>query len=263
MLDQIIRFSLKKRGFILGLFIAVLFFGLQSLFGLSIDVFPDLNRPTVTIMSEGHGMAPEEVESLITIPLENNLNGIQGVERIRSTSGIGLAVTNLEFGWTTDIYRARQLVAERLQVARESLPQDVMPVMGPVSSIMGQIQMISLAAGTSGLQPQELRTLAEWTLRPRLLTISGVSQVISIGGGLRQFQVRISTEKLNQFQLSLEDLDHQLQTISQNTTGGFLEKDGKEFLIRNIGKITSLEDLKIRLLDFILESPFCSLKLQK
>lgn len=244
MLDLLIKFSLEKRGFILGVFIAVLFFGLQSLFGLSIDVFPDLNRPTVTLMTEGHGMAPEEVESLITIPLENNLNGIPEVERIRSSSGIGLSAVNLEFGWNTDIYRARQLVAERLQVASENLPKDVMPIMGPISSIMGQIQMISVAPGTSNLTPQELRTLAEWTIRPRLLTIPGVSQVISIGGGLRQFQVRIDTEKLNRHQLDLEDLDHQLQSISQNTTGGFLEKAKKEYLIRNIGKITSLDDLR-------------------
>jgi Cu(I)/Ag(I) efflux system membrane protein CusA/SilA len=243
-LNSIIRFSLNHRLFLLSATIALILGGLASLQSMPVDVFPDLNRPTVTIMTESHGMAPEEVETLVTIPLESFLNGLPGVERVRSVSGIGLSVLYVEFGWGTDIYRNRQLVAEKLSLAQERMPEGVTPVMGPISSIMGQIQMLALGQGDSTLDPIELRTIAEWVIRPRLLTIPGVAQVISIGGGLKQYQIHVSAEKLRRYQLTLEELDEKLSHIGENSTGGFLDKDSSEFLIRNIGAVSSLEDIQ-------------------
>jgi CzcA family heavy metal efflux pump len=243
-LNSIIRFSLNHRLLLTALTAAIVLVGFVSLSKLSVDVFPDLNRPTVTIMSETHGMAPEEVETLVTLPLESFLNGLPGVERIRSVSGIGLSVVYVEFGWSTDIYRNRQLVAEKLNLAKERLPQDITPVMGPISSIMGQIQMIALAQGESQLNPIELRSLAEWVIRPRLLTIPGVAQVISIGGGLKQYQILVSAEKLRRYQFTLEELDQKLSRISENSTGGFLDKGKEEYLVRHIGAVSSQEDIE-------------------
>ncbi len=244
MLNWIIRFSLNHRLLVTALTAAVVVAGIFSLSQLSIDVFPDLNRPTVTIMTETHGMAPEEVETLVTLPLETFLNGIPGVERVRSVSGIGLSIVYVEFEWSTDIYRNRQLVAEKLSLAKERLPKDISPVMGPISSIMGQIQMIALAQGDSGLNPVDLRSQAEWVIRPRLLTIPGVAQVVSIGGGLKQYQIHVSANKMRRYQLTLDELDVKLSRISENSTGGFLDKDKEEFLIRHIGAVTSLEDIE-------------------
>jgi CzcA family heavy metal efflux pump len=244
MLNAIIRFALNNRLLTLCLTALIVVWGTASLVDLSIDVFPDLNRPTVTIMTEGHGMAPEEVETLVTFPLETALNGLPGIERVRSVSGVGLSVINVEFEWGTDIYRNRQLVGEKLVLAKEQLPDDVTPVMGPVSSIMGQIQILGLSTEDGSLSPMELRTLAEWVVRPQLLTISGVAQVISMGGGLKQYQILISAEKLGRYQISLDDLDARLEHISENTTGGFLEKDNKEYLIRNLGVVYSTEDIE-------------------
>lgn len=245
MLNRIIRLALTQRVLVLAGAAFILIFGIFTVRDLPIDVFPDLNRPTVTILTEAHGMAPEEVETLVTLPLESHLNGIPGVDRVRSQTGIGLSVVYVEFDWGTDIYRNRQLVAEKISLAREKLPKDAVPIMGPITSIMGQIQMIALSAETgSSVSPIELRTIAEWTLRPRLLTISGVSQVISIGGGLKQYQILVSAEKLNSFQLSIHQMDEELRQISQNTTGGFLDKDNQEYLVRNIGVVNSIEDIE-------------------
>ena len=244
MLNLIIRNALRHRLFVVALAALVLVYGAITLKNLPIDVFPDLTKPTVTIMTEGHGRAPEEVETLITLPIEQAVNGIPGLERIRSTSGIGLSAIYLEFSWDSDLYRSRQLVAEKLQLARERMPEDVQPVMAPIASLMGQIQQIALSTKNESLSPIELRTLAEWTLRPRLLSIPGVAQVISIGGGLKQYQILVSAEKLNQKQITLEQLDRALIKISQNTTGGFLDKEKQEFLIRNIGAVTNIQDIQ-------------------
>ncbi len=244
MLNTIIKFALRNRLLTLCLTALIIVWGTVSLTSLSVDVFPDLNRPTVTIMTEGHGMAPEEVETLVTFPLETSLNGLPGIERIRSVSGIGLSIIYVEFAWGTDIYRNRQLAAEKLALAKEQLPESVTPVMGPISSIMGQVQILSLSDKNGKLSPMELRTLAEWTVRPRMLTIPGVAQVISMGGGLKQYQILINAEKLGRYQLSLEAIDESLAHISENTTGGFLEKDNKEFLVRNLGVVYSVEDIE-------------------
>lgn len=211
---------------------------------LPIDVFPDITKPTVTILTEAHGLAPEEVETRVTLPIENELNGLPGLQRIRSQSGIGLSVISVEFDWGTDIYRNRQLVQEKLNLSKERLPESLTPVMGPLGSLMGQIQQIAVTSDSADVTPMQLRSLAEWVLRPRLMTIPGVSQVISIGGGLKQYQILASAEKMNQHQLSIEQIDHELKQISQNTTGGFLDKNGQEFLIRNIGTVDGIEDIK-------------------
>ena len=243
MLNAIIKFALRNRLLSLCITAFIIVWGTVSLTSLSVDVFPDLNRPTVTIMTESHGMAPEEVETLVTFPLETSLNGLPGIERTRSVSGVGLSIIYVEFEWGTDIYRNRQLVAEKLVLAKEQLPAEITPVMGPISSIMGQIQILGLSTTDTSIAPMDLRTLAEWTLRPRLLTIPGVAQVISMGGGLKQYQILINAEKLGRHQLSLEDIDKALTHISENTTGGFLEKSGKEFLVRNLGVVYSTDDI--------------------
>jgi CzcA family heavy metal efflux pump len=244
MLNRIIRFALNHRLLVIAVTALVIVYGALTVRNLPIDVFPDINKPTVTIMTEAHGMAPEEVETRVTFPIESVLNGLPGVERVRSQSGIGLSAIYVEFEWNTDIYRNRQLVQEKLALAKERLPRDISPVMGPVSSLMGQIQQIALYSEDDSVAPMEVRNIAEWVLRPRLMTIPGVAQVISIGGGLKQYQILLSAEKINKFQISLEHIDKELAQISQNTTGGFLEKGTQEFLVRNIGVVETIDDIK-------------------
>ena len=243
-LDSMIRFSLKNRLAVILMGIFIFIYGGYIATKLPVDVFPDLNRPVVTVMTEGHGLAPEEVETLISLPLETALNGIPGVERIRSSSGIGLSVIYVEFGWGTDIYRNRQFVAERLQVAKESLPDDVLPIMAPTSSIMGEIQFIGIRSQNNELSPMELRTLADWTIRPRLMTISGLSQIIIMGGDVKQYQILVSSDKLQRTGISLEDLKHALSEISENSSGGFIDVDKQEYLIRPIGRLQSVEEIE-------------------
>ena len=244
MLNAIIRFSLNHRLFVMAAAALLLVYGAATVSTLTVDVFPDITRPTVTILTESHGMAPEEVESRVTLPIESYLNGLSGMERIRSQSGIGLSVIYVEFEWGTDIYRNRQLVQERLNLAKERLPRDISPIMGPVGSLMGQIQQIAVTTEKADISPMQLRSFAEFTLRPRLMTIPGVAQVIAIGGGLRQYQILASADKLSQYQISLDQLDKELSQISQNTTGGFLEKGGQEYLVRNIGVVENLADIE-------------------
>lgn len=243
MLDRIIRYSLTHRLLVLTVGVIITAYGLFTVSRMPVDVFPDLNRPTVNIMTEAAGMAPEEVETLVTLPLETVLNGLPGVERVRSTTGIGLSVIYVEFGWDTEIYRNRQLVAEKLQLAKEKLPQGVTPVMGPIASIMGEIQLIGLSSPNQEVSALELRTFADWTIRPRLLSVPGVAQVIAIGGGVKQYQILLSAEKIQKNQLPLEEIEKALSKISLNTTGGYIDLEKKEFLIRNIGTIKSEADI--------------------
>jgi len=243
MLDRIIKLALTQRLIFVSLAAMLVGYGGFVLTQLPVDVFPDLNRPTVTIMTEAEGMAPEEVETLVTYPVETALNGLPGVERVRSSSGVGLSVIYVEFAWGTEIYRNRQTVQEKLEQAKEKLPKGITPVMGPISSIMGEIQLVGLSAKDNSVSPMQLRTLADWTLRPRLLSIPGVAQVISIGGGVRQFQILLSASKIQKLQLSIDDVEHFLSDISKNTTGGFIDIDRKEYLIRNIGVTKTKEDI--------------------
>jgi len=244
MLNAIIRFSLRNRLSVVLLAIAAVVYGGWIAKNLPIDVFPDLNRPIVTVLTEAHGLAPEEVETLVTLPIETALNGTPGVSRVRSSSGIGISIVYVEFDWGTEIFRNRQLVSERLQLARERLPDDMAPIIGPVSSIMGEIQFVGLTSPDASVTPMDLRTLADWTVRPRLMTIAGISQVVVMGGERKQYQILVSSEKLQRRGISLGDLKAALAEISENTTGGFLNAGDKEYLIRPLGRVESLEDIE-------------------
>ena len=239
MLNRLIRFSLRNRLFVVALAALVMVYGVVTLVNLPIDVLPDLNRPRVTIFLEANGMAPEEIESQVNLPVETSLNGAPGVEVVRSVASPGLGMVFVEFDWKTEIYRARQLTAERLQSVQ--LPDGISAQLGPISSIMGQIMMVAVTGDTTS--PADLRTLSDFTIRRRLMSIKGVSQVIPIGGERLQYQVLISSGKLRQYNISINDIDNALQQSNQNTTGGFVNNKGSEVLIRNIARAKSLEDL--------------------
>lgn len=219
-------------------------YGAWTLSRTPVDVFPDLNKPTVTIMTEAGGMAAEEVEQLITFPLETTMNGLPGVETVRSTSSAGLSFVYVTFDWTTEIFRARQMVSERLSSMEEGLPQGVIPRMGPISSIMGEIMQVAIPIDTAKISPMQVREYADWVLRPRLMAIPGVAQVIPIGGEVRQFQVQPSTVRMAELGITHEQLEAALKGFSSNTSGGFLELNGREYLIRNLGRTSLLDDLK-------------------
>jgi CzcA family heavy metal efflux pump len=243
MLDRLIKLSLKNRLFVVALSVLLIVYGSITITKLPVDVFPDLNRPTVNILTEAPGLAPEEVETLVTLPLETSLNGAPGVKRVRSSSGIGLSIIYVEFDWDIDIYRARQLVQERLQLSSNKLPKGISPSMGPISSIMGEIMLIGISSKSGNTDGMDLRTFADWTLRQRLLTISGIAQVISIGGGVKQYQVLASPEKMAAFGVSLQEVSDAAANSQSNTAGGYLQGTHQEALIRNIGRTTSLEDI--------------------
>lgn len=242
MFAAIVRGSLANRLFIMAAGLAVMVYGLFTLNKLPIDVFPDLNRPTVTLIAEAHGLAPEEVESLVTFPIETAMNGMAGVLRVRSVSGVGLSIVYIEFGWSTDIYRARQQVAERLQLIREQLPTDVTAQMGPLSSVMGEIMLIAMSSETA--DAMTLRELADFTVRPQLLTVSGVSQVIPIGGEVRQYRVVPDPDLMVTLDVSLEDIESTISHFGTSTGGGFVNLQAREYLIRNIGRTTQIENLR-------------------
>jgi HME family heavy-metal exporter len=206
-----------------------------------VDVFPDLNRPTVTLLTEAEGLAPEEVERLVTFPIETAMNGMPGVTRVRSVSAVSLSIVYVEFDWSAELYRARQLVAERLSVVRASLPPNISPVMGPVSSIMGEIMLVAVRA--EGVTPMATREAVDFTIRPRLLAIPGVSQVIPIGGEVRQYRVTPDPAAMLALGVSAEQLDTALARFGTNTGGGFVDQRGREYLIRNLGLTQRLEDL--------------------
>lgn len=244
MFKAIIHSSLSQRLFVLAVAILLLVYGMLSLKQLPVDVFPDLNKPTVTLMTEAAGMAPEEVEQLITFPVETAMNGLPGVTRVRSVSGIGLSVVYVEFDWGTDIYRNRQQVAERLALVKEQIPAGITPQIGPISSIMGEIMLIAMTVDPAKANPMQARELADWVVRPRLLTVPGVSQVIPIGGEVKQYRVEPDMANLDRLGISLEQMEKALANFAANTSGGFLESQAQEYLIRNIGRTTRLENLQ-------------------
>jgi len=244
--DRIIAFSIHNRLLVVAGAALVLVYGTYTLAHLPVDVLPDLNRPTVTLLTEAEGLAPEEVETLVTLPIEQAMNGAAGVERVRSVSGIGLSIVYVEFGWGADVYLTRQLVTERLQAV--ALPEGVTPSLGPVTSIMGQIMLVGLtasgdAAEGGGTDALALRDLADYTVRTRLQTIPGVSNVIAIGGGVRQVQVRPDPARLRAFGLTLDDVEQALAGAAENGTGGYLDRGGEESLVRVIARTTDLAEI--------------------
>ncbi|HEX8833829.1 MAG TPA: efflux RND transporter permease subunit, partial [Abditibacteriaceae bacterium] len=243
MLNRIIAWSLAHRSIVAALTALVLIYGGITASQLPVDVLPDLNRPVVTIMSEAHGLAPEEVETLVTLPIETAMNGATGVERVRSTSAPGLSIVYVEFGWGTDIYTDRQVVNEKLSQLGASLPADVVPSLSPISSVMGEIMLISLTSKSGKTDPLQLRTLADWVVRPRLLSVAGVSQVIAIGGGRKQYQVLIDPQKLRQYGVSLQAVSQAVEKGNISTTGGWIERGGREYLVRNLGRAVTPEDI--------------------
>jgi HME family heavy-metal exporter len=242
MFDAIIQASLTHRLFVLVGALALALYGLLTLRELPVDVFPDLNRPTVTLIAEAEGLAPEEVELLVTYPIETAMNGMPGVSRVRSVSGVGLSIVYVEFDWSVDIYRARQQVAERLQLVREQLPRNVAAQMGPISSVMGEIMLIAMSSTT--VDPMALRELADFTVRPQLLTVPGVAQVIPIGGEVRQYRIVPDPRRMASLDVSFEAIENALKQFGTNTGGGFVDLKSREVLIRNIGRTTRIEDLR-------------------
>jgi len=245
MLNAIIRFSLRNRLLVIALALFLLVYGGWQATRLPIDVFPSLDRPRVVVITEAPGMAPEEIETLITFPIETVLNGATGVEAVRSQSDVGLSMINVEFGWGTDIYNDRQVVAERLAVVSERLPAGIRPQLAPISSIMGQIVIFGMYSESGATSPMELRTLADWTVRQRLLTIPGVAQVIVMGGERKQFQVLVDPNSLQRYGVTLRDVKQALRESNQNTAGGYLDEQGpNELLVRAIGRVRSLDELR-------------------
>ncbi len=244
MLDAIIKWSLHNRLIVVAFAALLLVWGTYTALNLPVDVLPDLNKPTITILTEANGLAPEEVETLVSFPIETAMNGVPGVERVRSQSGIGLSVVYVEFDWGSEIYRNRQLVTEKLAQAREQLPANVSPNLAPVSSIMGEIMLVSVKSKSGKTDALDVRTLADWTIRPRLLTIAGVAQIINIGGGVKQYQVLVTPEKLKQFGVTIEEISAALEKSNTNTTGGFVDANSQEYLVRNLGRFYSVDELK-------------------
>lgn len=244
MFTWLLDFSLKNRMIVILLSAISMVYGAYTLSKMPVDVFPDLNKPTVTIMTEAGGMASEEVEQLITFPLETAMNGLPGVEAIRSVSSAGLSFIYVTFDWSVDIYRARQMVSERLSSMDGAIPDGIVSRMGPISSIMGEIMQIAIPIDESKISSMQVREYADWVLRPRLMAISGVAQVIPIGGQVRQFQVQPNTRRMAELGLSILQIEDALRGYSANTSGGFLESNNREYLIRHIGRTSSLEDLK-------------------
>jgi CzcA family heavy metal efflux pump len=241
--DRIISWSLHNRPLVLGLSVIFLAVGAWVAWRMPVDVLPDLTAPTVTILVEGQGMAPTDMETLVTFPIETALNGAAGVRRVRSATAVGIAVVWVEFEWGQDIYRARQTVNERVAAVAADLPPQVdAPTLAPVSSIMGEILFIALRSDRH--DPLQLRTIAEAQVRRRLLAVPGVSQVVATGGGERQFQVIVSPERLVAADVSIDEVEEALRRASRNTSAGFRVASGQEYLIQGVGQIRTISDIE-------------------
>ncbi|MEP2772578.1 MAG: efflux RND transporter permease subunit [Fulvivirga sp.] len=243
MLNRILQISLENRLFVLLAAVLLTVSGIFVFRDMNVDVFPDLTAPTVTILTEAHGMESEEVEKLVTYQLETAMNGSPNVRRIRSSSAVGISIVWVEFEWGTDIYRARQIVSERIPMVRENLPSGVgTPTMAPISSIMGEVMLLGVRSDS--LSPMELRTLADWTIRPRIKSIGGIANVIVIGGDYKQYQVLANPEKLKYYNVSLGELLKKVQESNINAPGGFLNEYGNQYIIKGSGRAYSVEHLE-------------------
>lgn len=241
MLNALIRFSLSQRGLVLMAASLVLILGIKRAAELPIEVLPDLTKPTVTILTEAPGYSPEEVETLVTIPLENAIMGVTGVSRLRSTNDISLSLVYVEFEWDTDIYKARQFVQERLEGA--DLPGDILPYMTPVASLMGNIMLVGLVDPTEKTDPKDLRSFADWTVARRLQAIPGIAEVLSMGGGIRQLQIQPNPERMRALGVTFDEILKTAADTVANTTGGFLTESAQEIMVRNLAMTTDPETL--------------------
>ncbi len=241
MIDKTIGWSLKNRLFVVLGGLLLLVWGGYEASRMPVDVFPDLTAPTVAIMTEAHGMAPEEVETLVTFPIETAVNGAAGVRRVRSATGIGFSAVWVEFDWGTDIYRARQIISEKLQMVRGGLPLEVdAPIMQPITSIMGEVMFIALA---SEKHTMELKTMADWTLRKRLLGVEGVAQVIPIGGDTKEYHIVVRPSRLAAYGIPLDQVVEALKGTNENSSAGFYVEGGQEYLIQGLGRVHNAEDI--------------------
>jgi len=241
MLNKLIAWSLTHRVVVLALAVVTLVAGAWTAHRMPVDVFPDLTAPTVTVLTEAHGMAPEEVEALVSFPIETAVNGATGVRRVRSSTAQGISVVWIEFDWGTDLFRARQIVAEKLQTVATALPEGVAaPVLAPVSSVMGEILMVGLSGPQS---PTELRTVADWTIRRRLLAVPGVAQVVPIGGDVKQYQVLPDPARMLAAGVTLDQVVRAAEGSNANASGGVYMDRGQEYVVRGIGRVRSAEDV--------------------
>lgn len=242
MLNRIIQFSLHNRLLVLVAAVLLMVFGSYVATRMEVDVFPDLTAPTVVVLTEAHGMAPEEVEKLVTFPIETSVNGATNVRRVRSSSSAGISIVWVEFEWNTDIFKARQIVNEKIIAVAEKLPQGVgNPTMAPQSSIMGEIMLISLTADSTS--QMDLRTIADWNIRPRLLATGGVAQVVVIGGEYKQYQILASPQKMNYYGVSMDELLKASEEANGNSSGGFINEYGNEYIVKGIGRTNKVEEI--------------------
>ncbi len=242
MLNRIIKFCLHNKIVVIAATILLLLLGIYTATKMEVDVFPDLTAPTVVVLTEAHGMAPEEVERLVTFPVETAVNGAGNVRRVRSSSSAGISIVWVEFEWGTNIYRARQIVNEKISIVSNQLPIGVStPVMAPQSSIMGEIMLISVSGKTTS--SMDARTIADWQVRPLLLSIGGVSQVVVIGGEYKQYQILASPQKMKYYNVSLTELIKAASEANKNATGGFLTEHSNEYVVRGIGRTNDLAEL--------------------
>jgi len=240
--NLLVTASLRNRLPVLATAAVLIAYGSFVLPRLPVDVFPDLNRPTVVLMTEAEGLAPQEVEQLITYPLETAMVGLPGAERVRSASSVGLSIIYVEFGWDTEIYRARQQVTERMAAVQSQLPRGIQPQMGPISSIMGEIMLLAVTGKT--VSPMQLREIADFVIRPQLLAIPGVAQVIPIGGEVRQYRVSPDPAMMSRLEIAPSEIEAAIRKFGTNTGGGFIDQHAQEYLIRNIGLTNRLDDLR-------------------
>jgi len=241
MLNRIVEFSLKNRLFVLLGSVLLIAVGIYTADNMDIDVFPDLTAPTVVVMTDAEGMAAEEIERLVTFPIETAVNGATGVRRVRSSSLMGSSFVWVEFDWGTDIFKARQIVSEKMVSLANALPEGITPILAPQSSVMGEILFIGLQSDTTSMM--ELRTLADWVIKPAILATGGVSQVTIIGGDYKQYQILADPVKMMRYGITLEELEAAGATFSANSTGGVVREYGNEYSLRGMARTTDLEEL--------------------
>ena len=243
LLNGIIRFSLNNRMVILVIAALCLVAGIYSTMHTEVDVFPDLNAPTVVVMTEAEGMAPEEVERLVTFPIETAVNGATNVRRVRSSSATGFSIVNIEFDWGTDIYKARQIVSEKIAMVGADLPENVgNPTLGPQASILGELMIIGLTADTTSMQ--DLRTIADWTIRPSLLSTGGAAQVAVMGGDIKEYQILMDPGKMRRHGVSMDEVIYAVKGMNQNASGGTLYEYGNEYIVRGLLSTNDIDEMK-------------------